>query len=228
MTAVYARARDRTTGRTLTVRFDSEDVNEWGWKWELVRGSCARGETAYVPYKLGPQSKRVCDEFLVETELSSVILSTPEWEIRATAVPVYAREHGPRHRIDLAVKPLVDETQFAAKPHGLLGQSFDGSQNARIGRLDSYPDRSTSSNFTTTAMAEGAIDGVASDYEVASAFSTTFRYSRYDRGSRRKSKRPYATPTTGSEELVAKATDIEEEHQDKPVVASRRLSTRME
>ena len=33
--------------------------------------------------------------------------------------------------------------------------------------------------MTTTALCEGAIEGVAANYEVASKFSTDFKYSRW-------------------------------------------------
>ena len=46
-------------------------------------------------------------------------------------------------------------------PHGIIGQSFDGSMIAVSGKLDDYGDRP---EFTTSAQAEGAIEGTAADY----------------------------------------------------------------
>ena len=47
----------------------------------------------------------------------------------------------------------------------------------RNGRVDIYP---WSGYFTTSAMAEGAIEGTASDYEVAGAHATDFAFSRFN------------------------------------------------
>ena len=46
----------------------------------------------------------------------------------------------------------------------------------RDGAVDAYPE---SGEFTTTAMAEGAIDGTAGDYELREPFQTDFAFSRY-------------------------------------------------
>jgi len=62
-------------------------------------------------------------------------------------------------------------------PHGLIGQSFDGSNIAVSGKLDNYGDKPT---FTTSAQAEGAIEGVYTDYIVPDPFSTLFKFSRFD------------------------------------------------
>ena len=43
--------------------------------------------------------------------------------------------------------------------------------------VDEYP---TEGHVTTSAMAEGAIEGRASMYEVASAHATAFVFSRFD------------------------------------------------
>ena len=61
-------------------------------------------------------------------------------------------------------------------PHGIIGQSFDGSMIAVSGKLDDYGD---GPEFTTSAQAEGAIEGSADDYIVPSPFSTDFRFSRF-------------------------------------------------
>ena len=61
-------------------------------------------------------------------------------------------------------------------PHGLVGQSFawDGAKN---GKTDEYPE---SGYYKTSAMAEGAIEGEAAMYQVASAYETHFAFSRFD------------------------------------------------
>ena len=61
--------------------------------------------------------------------------------------------------------------------HGLIGQSFaDPPGQSRVGMLDTYPD---AGNFTTSAQAEGSIEGTADMYEVFSPFDTDFAFSRF-------------------------------------------------
>ena len=75
-------------------------------------------------------------------------------------------------------------------PHGLLGQTFDRDKLEVNGARDDYSrlddgrrtaDRKQrGGDVTTKAKAEGAIEGVAADYKMASEFSTNFRFSRFD------------------------------------------------
>ena len=60
---------------------------------------------------------------------------------------------------------------------GLIGQTYDGDQTGVIGKTDDYKTRNNV--VTTSAMGEGAIEGVAADYEMASKFATAFKYSRF-------------------------------------------------
>ena len=62
-------------------------------------------------------------------------------------------------------------------PHGIIGQSYDNDTVAVNGKLDDYFDKS---NVVTSAMAEGAIEGVADDYVVDSPHDTRFRFTRFD------------------------------------------------
>ena len=62
-------------------------------------------------------------------------------------------------------------------PHGLVGQSFSSSVEPRLGKIDVYP---ATGRFTTSAMAEGAIDGEAENYEVVAPHATAFAFSRFD------------------------------------------------
>ena len=67
---------------------------------------------------------------------------------------------------------------------GIIGQSFDGSKYTVSGRVDEYglavDKHGVPKEFTTAAQAEGAIEGVYTDYMVASPFSTVFKYERFD------------------------------------------------
>ena len=72
------------------------------------------------------------------------------------------------------------EDEFAVEPHGLVGQSYDGSDVPRYGRIDQYPPLGAPADFTTAAMAEGAIEGAPEDYRVADKYATKFKFSRFE------------------------------------------------
>ena len=76
---------------------------------------------------------------------------------------------------DLATKHGAYNLSFVA-PHGIIGQSFDGSQLAVTGKQDQYTD---APEFTTSAQAEGAIEGNYTQYMLAAPFATTFAYDRF-------------------------------------------------
>ena len=61
------------------------------------------------------------------------------------------------------------------KPHGIIGQSFDGDDVGVNGKLDPYSGAQPGPPLTTSAMAEGAIEGDAAEYKMASKFATEFK-----------------------------------------------------
>ena len=77
-------------------------------------------------------------------------------------------------------------------PHGLIGQSYDRDGMAIDGKQDLY----AAEVIHTSAMAEGAIEGTASEYKLASKFDTNFAYSRFNA--------PRAVPRDVSQLLGAK------------------------
>ena len=77
----------------------------------------------------------------------------------------------------MQIKPRVAESAFKLPPHGIVGQGWDGDGKAINGERDVFPE---SGEFTTYAQAGGAIEGVASDYKVATPYDTDFKYSRFD------------------------------------------------
>ena len=81
--------------------------------------------------------------------------------------------------LEVSLTPRFDADHAKVAPHGLIGQSYDGDDVGIDGAVDDY----TGDVVTTKAMAEGAIEGAHSDYKMASAFSTTFKYSRFDKTS---------------------------------------------
>jgi len=101
--------------------------------------------------------------------------------------------HWSRYFLDLSIRTLDQDPDLSAvfgrstlghiSPHGIIGQSFDGSKLTVSGRTDNYgsaADRSVFKDFTTAAQAEGAIEGVYTDYMTSSPFSTAFKYARFD------------------------------------------------
>ena len=77
----------------------------------------------------------------------------------------------------MQIKPRVAESAFKLPPHGIVGQGWDGDGKAIDGEQDKFP---FSGEFTTYAMAKGAIEGEPSEYKVATPYATDFKYSRFD------------------------------------------------
>lgn len=83
--------------------------------------------------------------------------------------------------LDLSAIPLYDVEMDVVAPHGILGQSFDGDDVGIDGKIDSK--MKENEETTTIAQAEGAIEGVHTDYMIKGSrdpFSTSFKYSRFD------------------------------------------------
>jgi len=80
--------------------------------------------------------------------------------------------------LDVSAKALYDADHDVVAPHGLFGQSYDGDSMAVDGKVDVR----NGDEITTSAQAEGAIEGVYTDYEIdaANPFGTHFKYSRFD------------------------------------------------
>ena len=130
-------------------------------------------------FVMGPKAAYQCDDMRLSVDLSTLTMVTRQWRFKLSGRPIYGRISGPLNRLDIALEPLVAEEKFAAKPHGLVGQSYDGSKVPRYGRVDQYPPLEVPADFTTAAMAEGAIEGVAADYQVADKYATQFKFSRF-------------------------------------------------
>lgn len=106
------------------------------------------------------------------------------WETNVTRKPIYNLVSGPTAwRIDLTMRPLDDtgitknsiSAYNVTHPHGLIGQSYDGDGIGISGKKDVY----NTTVVTTQAMAEGSIEGTASDYELHDGFDQQFKYSRF-------------------------------------------------
>jgi hypothetical protein len=146
---------------------------------------------------LGPWQKLALDDVALECRQLTVSVRTPAWAVNVTSKPIYGlvpplynETHVHTHweegqkRLDLSIHGAFPN----ADAHGVIGQSYRGGAR-RDGALDAYgvegtPERADSDGqlppLTTAAQAEGAIDGVYTDYQLDAPFSTSFRYSHFD------------------------------------------------
>ena len=150
-----------------------------------------------------PWQRMAFDDVHIETRMLSVNVATPAWNVTVTSKQIYGlvkpllnetHVHGKweeeQRRLDLLLHGAFPQPDA----HGIVGQSYqDGT--VRHGKLDAYAadspadlaNNSTSERalwlapMTTSAQAEGAIEGVYTDYKLANVFSTRFKFSRYDR-----------------------------------------------
>jgi hypothetical protein len=105
----------------------------------------------------------------------TLTIDTGNWEVTATS-KAFGKEQSGKALLNIKLKALYDADSDPVAPHGLIGQSYDGDDVKVDGKLDDY----AGDEVTTKAMAEGAIEGVGSDYKMASRFDTAFKYSRFD------------------------------------------------
>ena len=166
----FTRAAFTLRGKNNALYAVSVDADEVGFRVVDKSGQIVgKAESAWRGWK--------ADGYALSTKQSSTILSTPEWEILLTRKPVYnALPNAPEWRFDIAIRCLVGEAELTCFPHGLIGQSFDGDQVAVDGKRDPYDGLVVE----TAAMAEGAIEGDAEDYELFSPHETlSFQHSRF-------------------------------------------------
>ena len=105
---------------------------------------------------------------------SAVFTFREAWTVVVRGNHVFDRVTGPTHRLDLTFKEAAGAAARTL-PHGIIGQAFS-STAPRQGKQDVYPE---SGRIATSAMAEGAIEGTAGMYQVASPFATDFAFSRF-------------------------------------------------
>lgn len=119
------------------------------------------------------------DDVRLQMDFSSLHVFTREFEIIVTPHHFRLERNvvGLHHHLDITFKLRIDEEEFGVWPHGIIGQAWDGDGMPINGELDEYPE---SGEFTTKAMAKGAIEGVPNDYKVRSPYATEFKFSRFD------------------------------------------------
>jgi hypothetical protein len=136
--------------------------------------------------KRGMWKEYVLEDVRVYYKYATLFVRCAGWETNVTRRQVFNSIAGPQWRFDVAMQPLNGTgfewrhgyTSGVVAAHGILGQSWDGDDVAVDGATDDYG--GLNAEMWTTAMAEGAIEGDAADYVLASPYSTTFKYSRFD------------------------------------------------
>jgi len=181
ITEVYVTART-AAGETVYVDFSAANP-------EIAHISIGAKQTSVA---ISPFS--VNDDALDEVEAGNVgvqlykehmheavlAVGNGEWRMlcRAQLYP-YATTNKQKKRLDTTIMPAGNKNaEVAVAPHGLIGQTFDGDAVAVDGAQDDY----SGSVVHTKAMGEGAIEGVAADYAVASndPYAIDFKYSRFN------------------------------------------------
>lgn len=167
MTEVTMRCGD------VRMAHNATNATQWGFGWTATRVACdAAAPVRYVH----PHASTTCHDpahpapVRVWVEYATATFECGAYTLRSTVQPVARHVGGASRNLDLC---LVGPARGV---HGILGQNLDA-RTARDGALDVYPAHGV---YTTTAQAEGAIDGSVEDYLVASAYATAFRYGRFD------------------------------------------------
>ena len=109
---------------------------------------------------------------------AAVSVRNGEFELKAASRYLgWAEQNSYKKRLDVAITPLKNLAAAEVAPHGLIGQTFDGDGVAIDGAIDDY----SPAVVYTKAMGEGAIEGVAGDYEVSAddPYSPAFKFSRF-------------------------------------------------
>merc|ERR1719482_64054 len=98
----------------------------------------------------------------------ALTIDTGKWEVVAASLPFpNPKAHPKKALLNLKIdaKEGYDPDHDAVAPHGIIGQSYDGDGVGVDGAVDDY--KAGGDEVTTTAMAEGAIEGEHSDYKMA-------------------------------------------------------------
>jgi hypothetical protein len=173
--------RSNTTGKLINVSITA-DITPWFSPITYVLHTPGAKPTKLSATK----QKTFALEGINITAVSGtrVVVQSAHWQVDLTRRGLYKPqpESKTRHYLDVVMRPLAAEGLYS---HGIIGQSFNGESraNPKDGKLDEYSgrDRKPLEEVTTTAQAEGAIEGVYTEYTLSSPFQTAFKYSRFDK-----------------------------------------------
>ncbi|EOD30059.1 hypothetical protein EMIHUDRAFT_462926 [Emiliania huxleyi CCMP1516] len=159
--------------RSAKASFWGSELSETNFGWQVINGTCVGR-----PFRFGRRGHKTCYGLKMAMAYSSATFELGNW-----TVTVHGMQSckgcliaGPEHRLDLGFSARGDAPS-RDRPHGIVGQSYAAPFHARHGKKDLYP---WSGHYTTSAQAEGAIEGTASEYEMQSAFATEFAFSRFN------------------------------------------------
>ena len=190
---VFHAIRTARTGRRLQIFFHAADPRR-----AIITEGCTAPycrDTPLTGHRI--ELKQDGDPVVIENvrvTLSAKTLRVVTGRWLTTSASTVSEPHPNKLRMNVEMRPTYQERRDPVAPHGLLGQTYDRDGRAVHGRRDDYsrlddgrlttsrrrPLRGDSGVITTRARAEGAIEGSAEDYRVASDFATAFRFSRFD------------------------------------------------
>jgi len=184
MKAAAWKLRTNVTGRIVTVEFNASSIlpnralvrvsDSIVGVWVAHNGKPFQLENVRVEMKEKKQAGIGKHGMWHGTAL---IVSSGLWRTNVWNKPFPNAASNPgKALLNIHVEPLYDADSDPVAPHGLIGQSYDGDGQAVHGATDDYSSR----EVTTQAMAEGAIEGKASDYQMTSKFDAEFRFNRFD------------------------------------------------
>ena len=158
--------------RSATASFWASELDDNNFGWQTITGTCIGR-----PFKFGNRGHKTCYDLKIDMAYSSATFEFGNWTVIVRGMPSCdgCLVAGPKHRLDVSFSARGDALT-RDKPHGIIGQSYATPGLERHGKKDVYP---WAGSYTTSAQAEGAIDGTASDYEVVSAHATKFTFSRF-------------------------------------------------
>ena len=159
--------------RSSAASFWASELDQSNSGWTVINGTCIGR-----PFKFGNRGRKECFDLKMSMGYSSATFAFRNWTVKVhgmRSVP-RAEDHiaGPKHRLDIGFSARGDAPS-RDRPHGIIGQSYATPGLVRHGNEDKYP-----CHYTTSAQAEGAIEGTVSDYEVASPYATEFAFSRFN------------------------------------------------
>uniref|UniRef100_A0A7S4F9R6 Uncharacterized protein n=1 Tax=Chrysotila carterae TaxID=13221 RepID=A0A7S4F9R6_CHRCT len=170
MAAAYWVVRT-STGRLIKVEYDCTST----------LGGVVRETGQRDIYLKKVESPLTVDNVFIAMMESKKLVVTVDgkWTLSASVSPIpfgNLAANKNKKLLDIEIEPLYDADSDVVAPHGIIGQAYDGDDIGIHGKLDSRHGNET----TTTAQAEGAIEGLWEEYIVPSPFSTEFKYSRFD------------------------------------------------
>ena len=176
------------------------------------------GKGSFITLKPG-QNVRI-DDVNISTNMLTIRVDTPDWSTNVTSKPIYGlvqplmnetHVHGhwalDQRRFDVQIQGVYPQPYA----HGIVGQSYHEGIAKVDGKMDEYAVEMATAGadsdgmlptLTTSAQAEGAIEGVFTDYLMPTLASTEFKFSRYTKPSA-----PSASREGGIGQRSASASD---------------------